>query len=111
MKSNLASFFVCKDTVENFDPFANDSSGQGTGYVFYSLIIFAGYIGRWRFSPLSKESMLLKLRVAIQTFREHKASWEGLMKRGMSKDFSWDSAAIQYERIFDWTFVDPPYIR
>ncbi|RRT82432.1 hypothetical protein B296_00011340 [Ensete ventricosum] len=75
------------------------------------LIIFAGYIGRWRFSPLSKESMLLKLRVAIQTFREHKASWEGLMKRGMSKDFSWDSAAIQYERIFDWTFVDPPYIR
>ncbi|THU57393.1 hypothetical protein C4D60_Mb03t03060 [Musa balbisiana] len=85
-----------RDTVENFDPFANDSSGQGTG---------------WRFSPLSKESMLSKLRVAIQTYREHKASWEGLMKRGMSKDFSWDSAAIQYERIFDWTFVDPPYIR
>uniref|UniRef100_A0A804I7X0 Starch synthase catalytic domain-containing protein n=1 Tax=Musa acuminata subsp. malaccensis TaxID=214687 RepID=A0A804I7X0_MUSAM len=85
-----------RDTVENFDPFATDSSGQGTG---------------WRFSPLSKESMLLKLRVAIQTYREHKASWEGLMKRGMSKDFSWDSAAIQYERIFDWTFVDPPYIR
>lgn len=50
------------------------------------------------------------LRLAIQTFREHKSSWEGLMKRGMSRDFTWDSAAAQYEQIFEWAFIDPPYV-
>ncbi|XP_074570872.1 soluble starch synthase 1, chloroplastic/amyloplastic [Curcuma longa] len=83
-----------KDTVENFNPYAKDGSGQGTG---------------WRFSPFTKESMLGALRMAIQTYREHKTSWEGLMQRGMSKDYTWNSAAIQYEQVFNWAFIDPPY--
>ncbi|KAG1335011.1 putative soluble starch synthase 1, chloroplastic/amyloplastic [Cocos nucifera] len=76
-----------RDTVENFHPFAKEDSGEGTGFI--------GYFDRWTFSPLSKDSMLGALRFAIQTFREHKSSWEGLMKRGMSRDFTWDSAAAQ----------------
>ncbi|KAG6484028.1 starch synthase 1, chloroplastic/amyloplastic-like [Zingiber officinale] len=84
-----------KDTVENFNPYANDGSGQGTG---------------WRFSPFCKEAMLAALRMAIQTYREHKTSWEGLMQRGMSKDYTWNSAAIQYEQVFNWAFTDPPYV-
>ncbi|KAJ6819270.1 starch synthase 1, chloroplastic/amyloplastic [Iris pallida] len=85
-----------RDTVANFNPFTNEGSGEGTG---------------WTFSPLSKESMLGALGVAIQTYREHKASWVGLMKRGMSRDFTWDNAASKYEQIFQWAFIDPPYIR
>ncbi|XP_008783179.2 soluble starch synthase 1, chloroplastic/amyloplastic isoform X2 [Phoenix dactylifera] len=84
-----------RDTVEDFHPFAEEGSGQGSG---------------WTFSPLSKDSMLGALTMAIETFREHKSSWEGLMKRGMSRDFTWDSAAAQYEQIFEWVFVDPPYV-
>ncbi|ONK80542.1 uncharacterized protein A4U43_C01F18980 [Asparagus officinalis] len=85
-----------RDTVENFNPFANEGRGQGTG---------------WTFSPLSKESMLVALRYAMKTYREHKDTWEGLMKRGMSQDFTWDNAASQYEQIFKWAFLDPPYIQ
>ncbi|KAF9601132.1 hypothetical protein IFM89_017037 [Coptis chinensis] len=85
-----------RDTVENFDPFANNGSGQGTG---------------WTFSPLVKESMLGALRYAIETYREHKTSWEGLMKRGMERDYSWDKAASQYEQVFEWAFFDQPYIK
>ncbi|GMN44385.1 hypothetical protein TIFTF001_013581 [Ficus carica] len=83
------------DTVETFNPYAQDGKGEGTG---------------WAFSPLQKESMLGALRVAIQTFREHKSSWEGLKKRGMQKDFTWETAAKQYEQAFDWAFTDPPYV-
>ncbi|KAM0939561.1 putative starch synthase [Dioscorea sansibarensis] len=83
-----------RDTVETFDPFA-DEDGRGTG---------------WAFSPLSKESMLAALRTAIKTYREHKSSWQGLMKRGMLKDFSWDSAAAKYEQIMEWALIDPPYV-
>ncbi|KAL7230018.1 hypothetical protein ACSBR2_008545 [Camellia fascicularis] len=84
-----------RDTVENFNPYAQESSGEGTG---------------WTFSPLSRESMLVALKVAIQTYREFKPSWEGLMKRGMERDSSWDNAAVQYEQVFEWAFIDPPYI-
>lgn len=33
------------------------------------------------------------------------------MKRGMSQDFTWDNAASQYEQIFEWAFIDPPYVK
>eukprot|EP00268_Persea_americana_P023871 TRINITY_DN2338_c0_g1_i2.p1 TRINITY_DN2338_c0_g1~~TRINITY_DN2338_c0_g1_i2.p1 ORF type:complete len:693 (+),score=131.44 TRINITY_DN2338_c0_g1_i2:131-2209(+) len=85
-----------RDTVESFDPYANEGSGDGTG---------------WTFSPLTKESMLAALRIAIQTYREHNSSWEGLMKRGMVRDYTWDNAAAQYEQVFKWVFTDPPYVR
>lgn len=84
-----------RDTVKNFNPYAPEGSGEGTG---------------WTFSPLTKESMLTALRVAIGTYREHKCSWEGLMKRGMQTPCSWENAAIQYEQVFEWAFTDPPYV-
>ncbi|KAI3900338.1 hypothetical protein MKW92_006933 [Papaver armeniacum] len=85
-----------RDTVENFDPFANEGSGKGTG---------------WTFSPLAKDPMLGVLRIAMDTYRKHKDSWEGLMKRGMEQDFTWDKAAAQYEQVFKWAFMDPPYVK
>ncbi|KAH0450484.1 hypothetical protein IEQ34_021176 [Dendrobium chrysotoxum] len=51
------------------------------------------------------------LRLAITTFREHKASWEGLMKRGMSRNSTWDNAALKYEQVFEWALMDPPYVK
>ncbi|KAM7504879.1 hypothetical protein LguiB_003783 [Lonicera macranthoides] len=84
-----------RDTVETFDPYANEGSGEGTG---------------WAFSPLTKESMLAALRVAIGTYREHKSSWAGLIKRGMERDCTWDNAAVQYEQVFEWAFIDSPYV-
>lgn len=84
-----------RDTVETFNPYAREGSGEGTG---------------WAFSPLSKESMLTALRLAVGTYKEHKSSWEGLIKRGMEKDYTWEKAAIQYEQVFEWAFTDLPYI-
>lgn len=84
-----------RDTVETFNPYAHEGSGEGTG---------------WTFSPLTKESMLAALRVAINTYKEHKSSWEGLMKRGMQRDFTWENAAAQYEQVFEWACIDPPYV-
>ncbi|GMI96302.1 STARCH SYNTHASE 1, starch synthase 1 [Hibiscus trionum] len=84
-----------RDTVENFSPYAGDGSGEGTG---------------WTFSPLTKESMLEALRTAIMTYRDHKSTWEALMRRGMLRDFTWETAAIQYEQVFEWTCNNPPYI-
>ncbi|KAK4350969.1 hypothetical protein RND71_030282 [Anisodus tanguticus] len=84
-----------RDTVKDFNPYAQEGKGEGTG---------------WTFSPLSSEKLLDTLKVAIGTYTEYKPSWEGLMKRGMERDYSWENAAIQYEQVFDWAFIDPPYV-
>ncbi|KMZ65071.1 Starch synthase [Zostera marina] len=83
-----------KDTVEDFNPFADEGRGRGTG---------------WSFSPLSNESMIQSLKFAIETYKHHQPTWKGIMKRGMSKDFTWDHAAEQYEQVIGWAFIDPPY--
>ncbi|KAL6508308.1 Pentafunctional AROM polypeptide [Orobanche hederae] len=83
-----------RDTVKNFNPYANEGSGDGTG---------------WTFTPLSRESLLATLRIAVGTYKEHKSSWEGLIKRGMERDSSWDNSATRYEQVFEWALMDPPY--
>ncbi|KAM0069267.1 putative starch synthase [Helianthus debilis subsp. tardiflorus] len=83
-----------KETVKTFNPYA-EGEDEGTG---------------WAFSPLTRECMLEAVRVAIKTYREHKTSWEGLMRRGMERDCSWDNVALEYEQVFQWAFMDPPYI-
>jgi starch synthase len=83
-----------RDTIQNFDPYAENGQGSGTG---------------WTFSPLTKEAMMGALWTSIFTFRNDKDGWIRLMQRGMSKDFSWDRAALQYEQVFDWAVIDPPY--
>ncbi|KAL6509244.1 Pentafunctional AROM polypeptide [Orobanche gracilis] len=83
-----------RDTVKNFNPYANEGCGDGTG---------------WTFTPISRENLLATLRIAVGTYKEHKSSWEGLMKRGMERDSSWDNAATRYERVFEWALMDPSY--
>ncbi|GJU46579.1 soluble starch synthase 1, chloroplastic/amyloplastic [Tanacetum coccineum] len=84
-----------RDTVKTFNPYAEEGKGEGTG---------------WAFSPLTRECTLDALRVAIRTYRDHKTTWEGLMRRGMERECSWDNAAVQYEQVFQWVFMDPPYV-
>ncbi|CDY34695.1 BnaA01g33300D [Brassica napus] len=35
----------------------------------------------------------------LLTYREYKESWEGLLRRGMAQDLSWDNAAENYEEV------------
>lgn len=83
-----------RDTIEDFNPFAQGGTGAGTG---------------WTFSPLSVEGMMGAMWTAIATYREQKDSWRGIMLRGMSSDMSWERAALQYEQVFQWALMDPPY--
>ncbi|OIV96836.1 hypothetical protein TanjilG_08697 [Lupinus angustifolius] len=85
-----------RDTVQSFNPYGEGTNGEGVGT-------------GWTFSPLTKESMLVALRHAIKTYKEHKSSWNGLMKRGMTRDYTWVNAATQYEQVIEWAFMDPPY--
>ncbi|HKZ21778.1 MAG TPA: glycogen synthase GlgA [candidate division Zixibacteria bacterium] len=68
------------DTIENFDPKKN--TGTGFGFMHYDPLEFLEAV-RW----------------GVETYKNKKV-WEGLMRRGMEKDFSWKKAAEKYVEVF-----------
>ncbi|KAL0450543.1 UNVERIFIED_CONTAM: Granule-bound starch synthase 2, chloroplastic/amyloplastic [Sesamum latifolium] len=69
-----------RDTVQPFNPF--DESGLG-----------------WTFARADGNELIHALGNCLLTYRQYKESWEGLQKRGMLQDLSWDSAAQNYEEV------------
>ncbi|CAG9461329.1 unnamed protein product [Pedinophyceae sp. YPF-701] len=79
-----------KDSVEQYDPWTE----SGTG---------------WHFYPCTAASLIHSLGLALATYRDHPKAFEGLQRRGMERDLSWNKAAESYEEIFRWAKIDPPY--
>ncbi len=69
------------DTIEPWDA----RTGKGTGFKFYEY---------------SGESLLLTIKAALQAFRDE-ASWQVLMRNGMSRDFSWAASAKEYVKVYE----------
>lgn len=83
-----------RDTIDNYNPDAENGQGSGTG---------------WTFSPLTKDAMVASVWGAIFAFRNDKEGWARMQLRGMEKDMSWTRSALQYEQVFEWAMIDPPY--
>ncbi len=69
------------DTIENWDPLTR----KGTGFKF------TGYSG---------EEMLATLRTALEVFK-NKESWQKIMRNGMGRDFSWNTSAKEYVKVYE----------
>ncbi|XP_050228036.1 granule-bound starch synthase 2, chloroplastic/amyloplastic [Mercurialis annua] len=69
-----------RDTVQPFDPF--NESGLG-----------------WTFDGAEANKLIHALGNCLFTYRDYKKSWEGLQRRGMMQDLSWDHAAQKYEEV------------
>lgn len=69
-----------RDTVHPFNPF--EESGLG-----------------WTFDSAEAGKLIHALWNCLLTYREYKNSWEGLQRRGMTQDLSWDKAAQNYEEV------------
>lgn len=69
-----------RDTVQPFDPF--NESGLG-----------------WTFDGAETGKLIHALGNCLLTYREYKKSWEGIQRRGMMQDLSWDHAAQNYEEV------------
>ncbi|HEY3928513.1 MAG TPA: glycogen synthase GlgA [Candidatus Koribacter sp.] len=69
------------DTIENWDA----TTRRGTGF---------------KFSEYSGEEMLATIRHALEVYKT-KADWQKLMRNGMARDFSWNTAAKEYLRVYE----------
>mgnify|MGYP002627440056 CR=1 FL=1 len=52
------------------------------------------------FGSVDPGDMLDAIRRAVDTYYNDKEAWTGLMKRGMTADFSWDKSAKDYLDIY-----------
>lgn len=71
-----------RDTVEPYNEY------EQTGYGFS----FANY---------NAHEMLGTIRYAVKVFAEDRKAWQGLMRRGMEQDYSWEASARCYEGLYD----------
>src|SRR5258706_9814625 len=69
------------DTIEPWDA----RTGKGTGF---------------KFTEYNGESLLLTVRAALQAFRDQ-TSWQGFMRNGMNKNFSWNASAREDGKIYE----------
>jgi len=69
------------DTVEPHDP----RTGLGTGFVF---------------RDATPHALLETMRYAVEMGADRRA-WEGMQRRAMARDFSWDRSAGEYERVYE----------
>ncbi|MBI4442120.1 MAG: glycosyltransferase, partial [Acidobacteria bacterium] len=68
------------DTIEEFDP----QTGDGTGF---------------KFTEYSGGAMLEAMERALAVYAQPDR-WKQLMQNGMQKDFSWQSSAQEYARLY-----------
>lgn len=69
-----------RDTVQPFNPF--EETGVG-----------------WTFDSAESNKLIHALGNCLLTYRQYKNSWEGIQRRGMMQDLSWDNAAQNYEEV------------
>lgn len=69
------------DTVQPYD----ERTGEGTGF---------------RFADLTPDALANTVGWAVSTWHDRPAHVDAMRRRAMAQDFSWDSAAAEYERLF-----------
>ncbi len=69
-----------RDTVQNYNPYDN----TGTGWAF-----------QWADGGAFREA----IGNALYTYRSFRDSFDGIARRGMESDLSWDKSAEQYEEV------------
>nr|CAB3494619.1 unnamed protein product [Digitaria exilis] len=69
-----------RDTVQHYNPY--EEAGVG-----------------WTFEKAEANRMIDALGHCLNTYRNYRSSWEGILRRGMMQDLSWDNAAKLYEEV------------
>ena len=72
-----------KDTVEPYNEFEK----SGTGFTFHNY---------------NADDLLYTINYAKNIYFNHREDWNDIIQRGMEKDFSWGSSALQYQGMYDW---------
>lgn len=93
--SGLASLY---GLIYGSIPVGNDTGGIAENIIDYSSNKkdATGFI----FKPFNMNAMIDAVKVALKTFRD-KEVWTGLMRNGMTGDYSWKESIENYKQLYD----------
>ena len=63
----------------------------------------------WLFDSMDTWSFMYCVSNACKLFRENPKMWRAMQIQAMSQDLSWYHAALKWEKIFEWSKIDPPH--
>lgn len=69
------------DTIEAWDP----KTGKGTGF---------------KFNEYNADALFNAIRAALSAFKD-RVAWQKIMLNGMAKDYSWDTSAREYVKVYE----------
>jgi starch synthase len=55
------------------------------------------------FESSHADGLLWASHGALRTYQQHPDYWQGMMRRGMAQDFSWERSAKRYEQLYEQT--------
>mmetsp|Transcript_43661 Transcript_43661/g.102666 ORF Transcript_43661/g.102666 Transcript_43661/m.102666 type:complete len:670 (-) Transcript_43661:214-2223(-) len=84
-----------KDSVQQYNPFADTDTGYGTG---------------WKFDAADSAGLQWGLWNSLNTFKNYKDSWAKMVVRCMKQDFSWEKSAVKYAEVFKAAKQSPPFV-
>jgi len=84
-----------KDSVKQYNPFQDSDTGYGTG---------------WKFDRADAAGLQWGLWNSLNTYHHYKDSWEKMVVRCMTTDFSWEKSAAKYAETFKLAKSAPPFI-
>ena len=56
----------------------------------------------FRFTNYNAHEMLDTVRDAVNVYYNKKREWNKIVDRAMTKDYSWQASALQYQEMYDW---------
>lgn len=95
-----------KDTITAYNAFGdadkvlagtadyNQGEGVGTG---------------WLFKDMNADALMWAVRSACDVYRSEPKMWRAMQTQAMTQDLSWDNAATKWEKVFEWSKIDPPH--
>jgi len=63
----------------------------------------------WLFNEMNVGSFMYCVSNACKLYRENPKMWRAMQIQAMSQDLSWYHAALKWEKVFEWSKIDPPH--
>ena len=63
----------------------------------------------WLFNDMNADALMWAIRSACDVYRTNPNMWRAMQTQAMTQDLSWDNAAKKWEKVFEWSKIDPPY--
>ena len=63
----------------------------------------------WLFNEMNVGSFMYCVSNACKLYHENPKMWQAMQIQAMSQDLSWYHAALKWEKVFEWSKIDPPH--